>query len=285
MAGELYLKREGIMLCHPWDEKRFSRFPDTFFLQPKLNGERCWVDWMRDGEPVLVSSYGNEFKFFEGIKEELRLHAKVRYDGELYKHGWSRERIHSAVSRKVNKNDDVGEIEFHIFDVKEPERDQTSRLFYLQNFGRYLEERSLLKIVPVELVNKSDWEYAANNWIEDNYEGVVLRDPTGVYEEKRSAGCIKFKPTEKDVYLIVGVEEEVSIHGEPKGSLGSFLVRSLDSDVEFSVGTGPALTKEKREQYWKFRQALVGKRLVVKHEKLRTVNRKPIATVALEVIN
>lgn len=281
-----YPKREGIMLCHPWEEKRFSRFPNTFFIQPKLNGERCWVDWMGE-EPVLISSYGNEFKYLDRIKEELkRLRlAKVRYDGELYVHGWAREKIHSAVSRKANKNDDSEEMEFHIFDIKESVS-QMARLAFLEAGRKEIEEggEGRLKVVRPVLVRKDEWEELAIGLIEQGYEGAVLRDPDGVYEEKRSAGIIKFKPTEKDVYIIVGVEEEVSIHGVPKGSLGSFLVKSPDEELYFSVGTGPALTKEKREQYWKFRNALIGKRLVVKHEKLRTVNRKPIATVALEVI-
>jgi ATP-dependent DNA ligase len=279
-----YNKRMGIMLCHPWEEKRFSRFPENFFIQPKLNGERCWVEWIND-EPVFVSSYGNEFKYFDHLKEELKGLPKVRYDGELYKHGWSRERIHSAVSRKANKSDEIGELEFHIFDVKAEKKNQLSRLAFLCNLKTLLSYRSFLKVVPLSYTDKENWMEVANSYIEDGYEGVVLRDENGIYEEKRSSRLIKFKPTEKDIYLIIGWEQAVSIHGEPKEELGSFLVRSLDEDISFSVGTGPALTKEKREFYWKNRQQLVGKRLMVKHEKLRTINKKPIATVALEVID
>lgn len=282
------VKREGIMLCYPWEERRLelSRFPETFFIQPKLRGERCWVSWLGNDTPVLISSYGNEFKFLEHIVEELKRLPKAEYDGELYVHGWGQEEVNSAANRKVNKNVDTGALEYHIFDVK-VNTSQMSRIAFLKMIekveGKHLK---YIKFVPTYLTCRKEWLEQSTEFMEEGFEGSILRHPDWSYEERRCRGIIKFKPTETDQYVIIGVEEEVSIYGEPKNSLGSFRVKGLTEEnaVEFSVGTGPALTKEKRQRYWMERGQLIGRRLIVKHEKLRTAGGIPVATVALEVI-
>jgi hypothetical protein len=90
---------------------------------------------------------------------------------------------------------------------------------------------------------------------------------------------LKFKPTEKDEYIVVGVKEGT---GWAEGMLGSFLVRGDDGTV-FAVGTGPELTKPKRIEYWKIRDTLPGNILIVKHEKIKTTGGIPICTSAYEL--
>ena len=277
-----FLSRSGIQLCYPADDKRIAKLPDVIFVQPKLNGERCRVEWF-DNEPVLLSSYGNEFKYLDHIKESLmRLPVQRPWDGELYVHGWSRERIHSVVSRKKNSNADVGEMQFHVFDVQDMVRTQTKRNELLAQL--FIDnESSALEVVPTTVIDKNDWLSVCTFYITEGYEGIILRDPRALYQNKRLSTVLKFKPTEHDTYQIVGVAQEVSQHGELKESLGSFLVTS-DEGTVFRVGTGPSLTKELREHYWKVRESLPGKMLKVKHELLRTTNDIPIACVAVEVI-
>jgi ATP-dependent DNA ligase len=278
----VFLSRENIQLCYPADDKRISRLPDVIFAQPKLNGERCRVEWF-DNEPILLSSYGNEFKYLDHIKDALkRLPVQRPWDGELYVHGWSRERIHSAVSRKKNSNNDSASIQFHIFDVQDTVRLQIKRNEILADLFK-INESDALEVVPTAVIDKKDWLSVCTFYIQEGYEGIILRHPGALYQNKRLSTILKFKPTEHDTYQIVGVAQEVSQHGELKESLGSFLVTS-DEGTVFRVGTGPSLTKELREHYWKVRESLPGKMLKVKHELLRTTNDIPIACVAVEVI-
>lgn len=277
-----FLTRENIQLCYPADDKRISRLPDVIFVQPKLNGERCRVEWFGN-EPILLSSYGNEFKYLDHIKAALkRLPIQRPWDGELYVHGWTREHIHSVVSRKKNSNADVGEMQFHIFDVQNMVRNQKQRNELLAQL--FIDnESAALEVVPTAVIDKKDWLSVCTFYVQEGYEGIILRHPGALYQNKRLSTILKFKPTEHDTYQIVGVAQEVSQHGELKESLGSFLVTS-DEGTVFRVGTGPSLTKELREHYWKVRESLPGKMLKVKHELLRTTNDIPVACVAVEII-
>ena len=90
---------------------------------------------------------------------------------------------------------------------------------------------------------------------------------------------LKFKPTCYDDYTIVDLLPGT---GWCTGMLGAFLVASPEGS--FAVGTGPALTKEKRQLYWQQRESLLGKKLRVKHELIRTTNKLPLCTVAIEVL-
>jgi len=275
-----YLTRENIMLCYPADTKRLAKLPETILAQPKLNGERCRVEWFQDS-PVLLSSYGNEFKYLDHIKDELRNYPEVCWDGELYVHGWSRERIHSAVSRKKVANADSKLIQFHIFDIQESSLPQCERIKLAEKFISV--GQTAVLTIPTLTITRDLWLNYCKFYIEQGYEGIILRCPDAKYEMKRSTSILKFKPTEHDIYEIIGYEQEVAITGQVKESLGSFLVTS-DEGTVFSVGTGPSLTKELRAKYWFERDSLIGKQLKVKHELLKTTNSVPVACVAVEVI-
>ena len=277
-------KRQGIMLAYPATERAMLKLGDFCFSQPKLNGERARVEWFH-GEPVLLSSYGNEFKFLQHIKEVIKhsfeYDQKHPPDGELYVHGWSRERIHSAASRKKNENSDTKKLEFHIFDYKSSQS-QWQRIHSLIKKAIFFEWP--LVYVPYNIVSTSsqDWMNQVYRYTQEGYEGAIFRGALWAYEEKRSKGLLKFKPTESDTYKILGVLEAISKEGELKGMVGAFLV-SGDDGTEFKVGAGK-LKHSKREELWKNRKDLIGRTLLVKHEMLKTKNGIPLCAVALEVI-
>lgn len=286
-------KRKGIMLASPATERAMQRLGDYCFAQSKLNGERAPVTWFH-GEPVLLSSYGNEFKYLQHIKEAIKKSFKYNQlplDGELYVHGWSRERIHSACSRKVNENSDTPKLEYHIFDYKSNES-QWQRIHTLAKEKENLAFNWPLVYVPYTIVSTAskrtgsesviDWMSRVSVSIQEGYEGAIFRSPLYSYEEKRSKGLLKFKPTETDTYEILQVNEAISQEGEPKGMIGAFTVQG-DDETEFDVGAGKLLHTE-RERLWRIRGSLPGKNLLVKHELLKTRTGIPLCAVAVEVI-
>ena len=281
MSGERP-KREGIMLAYPADDGRVSRLGAKFFVQPKLNGERCRVEWFH-GEPVLISSYGNVYAGLEHIQADLRRLAERTgeccFDGELYVHGWSWSQIRSVASRKVNAHTKAEELQFHIFDIQDEGQSQTSRLLNL--LTHWYASAKALRLVPTFTSTMDGWTEACAEFIEQGYEGIILRDARAPYVKKRNVCLLKYKPTESDLYTIAEVLEAISKEGEPKNMVGAFLVYGDDGTV-FKVGAGKMKHPE-RIALWQKRQLLTGKLLHVKHEKLRTINAIPVAAVAISI--
>jgi ATP-dependent DNA ligase len=276
-------KREGVMLAYSVDEKKLSKMPDVVLFQRKLNGERARIEWTLEGEPRIISSCGNEMPFLNHIKEELinkKLY-NLKLDGELYSHGLSREETHSIVSRRTKKNFDEKKIEFHVFDLIEENTDQYNRITSLKNLG--LDNNTSVKLVQTELANKSSLLDFADIYIKEGYEGIIVRHPNALYTPRKCNFMLKYKPSSEDTYKIIGYEEEISIHGEAKDTLGAVIVIDTDNRV-FSVGTGKALTKESRQYWWSRRESLKGMYARVKHSEILTVNNIPTCTSLIELV-
>ena len=278
-------QREGIMLAYPVDEGRVARLGDKFFVQPKLNGERCRVEWFH-GEPVLLSSYGNVIKGLGHIEADLiRLSERAgqcKFDGELYIHGKTWSEIVSITGRTVNEHPDAHTMQYHIFDIQDEDRTQIDRALLLI---QYLYDGSCdydsLKYVKTFTSTQDEWGNYAQEFVDQGYEGIILRSLFAPYYFKRNVCLLKYKPTESDDYVIDEVLEAISKDGEPKGMVGAFLVHGDDGTV-FKVGAGK-MKHPRRIELWQKRQKLTGLLLHVKHEKLRTIGGVPIAAVAVDV--
>ena len=279
-------KREGVMLAYLADEGRIRRLGDRVFAQPKLKGERCRVEWFKD-DPVLLSSYGNEFTCLPHIKDALMQfsESKIPFDGELYDHGRpfdGKDGIHSIASRRTNPHPKYEVLQFHIFDIQWEESSQWHRIHQLMEFkDDKLFDNSPLELVATSIIYVEDWLPFMSAYVEDGYEGIILRSPIALYRPKRDVGLLKIKPTETDEYQIVDVLEAISIEGTPKGMVGAFMVKDRE-DIVFKVGAGK-LKHKQREKYWKIKHDLIGKMLITKHEPDLTKGGVPVCAVAIEI--
>ena len=277
-------KRRGIMLAKPANDHLIRGLGDTFFVQPKLRGQRCRVAWVEDW-PVLLTSYGNTFSFMGHIQEELLRLPRLPYDGELYNHELSQEEINSVVMREKNPHPNSELIQYHIFDIATQQR-QAARFMCLDSLPWNTDNHSVVWL-GFSLASPLDWPDKAATAIADGYEGLIFRAMDGLYVPldplsyaKRPSTVLKWKPTEHDDYVIVDLLPGT---GWASGMLGSFLVEDAEGN-RFAVGTGRELTKAKRLAHWNNRSALLGRRLRVKHEPIRTSGGLPVCTVAWEVL-
>jgi len=272
-------KREGIMLCYPFEEKRLEKWGGIAIVQPKLDGVRCRAVWQPTGSWILLSSQLNEIISVPHINQALHKafpEGGPELDGELYTHGLSFEQVFSATSRTRELHADSENIELHIFDLIKENTMQTIRLKYLRDLN--LETSSeFLKVVPDKLaVGAEEVMTIKEALCSDGYEGIIVRKPDGLYVRRRSTEIMKFKPKKSDWYRIVGVQEEVSIHGELKASLGA-LICSSDEGETFNVGTG--FTRLQREELWEMQDDLLGKWCHVEYQHItpgRGVPRFPV---------
>jgi ATP-dependent DNA ligase len=295
-------RRAGVMLCMPFEEKRLERWRTPYILQPKLDGVRCRAI-VDDMQVILYSSEMHIIDLVPHINEELRRLFNGRQfelDGELYFHGMNFQEIFSRTSRKTNRHLDSGTIEYHVFDVINGQN-QAGRLTWLsQLFIDWVPDVSCVKYVEPSLVRDVPAIMEKySQYIDEGYEGFIIREPYNIYKRKRSTEIMKFKPHQIDEYTISGYSCEMDQYGNLKPDiLGRFICASM-SDMSplyeypagikvpegyFGAGTGPSLTQEKRINLWKDKEGLVGRKLKVKYQTLTSGKNIPRFPVALEVL-
>jgi len=257
-------KRTGIMLAYPYDARRLKKWlcEGPVLIQPKLNGHRAIWDVQ---EGCLRSSQGNVTKSVPhitlGIEQSML--RDLPLDGELYVHDMPFQEITSIVSRDVTLHDKHREIEYHVYDL------------ILTSVGTYMFDRTAIleshlsrhcqdipasiRLVPTHTVHtQQEMEELLSIYIAQGYEGIIMRNPLGRYEKKRSTNMMKLKPRSSDWYLVCGVQQEYTIQGEPKEAAGSLICRDTEGNY-FKVGSGPMLTHTMREELWQYKERAIGK--------------------------
>lgn len=277
-------KRKGIMLCYPFEEKRLLKWNCPVIVQPKLDGERCRAI-IDNGRVTLLSSEENEIISVPHINDAIKtLNLKTgELDGELYSHGLSWNEIHSRVGRTKIIHPEHKIIDYHIFDIVSPPNVPQHQRVRAMNRLNTLCTNPNIKFVQSEIA--SDIESVMRNYdkfLEQNYEGIIVRHLNASYIRRRSIYLMKFKPKKDDFYEIVGYNEELSIDKVPKNRLGSLICKGNDG-TEFSVGSG--LNDELRETYWKSREQLIGKLCHVGYQHITSSNKVPRFPVFIEVLD
>ncbi len=244
------------MLCYPLEQKRLDRWAGPVLGQFKVDGERCRAlfDTMRRMWR-LWSSYLNEFFTVPHINAALLgLPENLEFDGELYRHGWDFNKIHSVVStrRGDNLHPDCEEIKFHVFDIANLSDIQLGRTNKLIEVAKSFP--SELELVPTHIVTGMEQIMELyQGFVDRGYEGIIIRHLENLYIRRRSIWVMKFKPKKKDQYKIVQVLEAISKDGVPKGLAGS--IECIDDmGTTFGVSPGLGWKEPRKRELWTRRE-------------------------------
>lgn len=275
---------KGIMKCYPFEEKRLAKWKPPWLVQPKFDGVRCRAVPLANGEYILLSSEENVIFSVPHINKALKplRHTNYEFDGELYHRGLSFESILSITSRTKNLHSDREMMQFHIFDIVDEGKAQLDRTSELSKLN-YLPSGSALQLSPVHVADTlEDIMKTYDMYIDMGYEGIIVRHLNAPYIRKRSIWVMKFKPKQEDVYEILGYEEEVSVTGRFKNSLGSLILKSGDGET-FKVGSG--FTGGDRQNLWTTRESIIGKSVKVQYQHMTSGRKVPRFPIFMEVIN
>jgi len=284
----LWLRRSGIQLAYPFEEKRLAKWEPPYILQPKLDGDRCRAVFDMHASVELLSSEENELWAIPRIKQELESInlRSLELDGEAYIHGRPQAEIHGMISsQRVELHEEHSLVEYHLFDLIDETIPQDRRLYLLHKlYKEKLSHLSRIKIVPFYIINSLEEVYQGLEWfVSLGYEGFILREFHETYRRKRSIFMMKFKPGKEDIYTIVGFKEAISKDGKPKGMVGSFLCKSGNKPEIFPIGAGHLKFPE-RVAIWEMREQILGNSLLVEYQHLTSKNGVPRSGRAVEVI-
>jgi len=197
-------------------------------------------------------------------------------DGELIVGPPNASDVYRVSNSALMSHDGEPDVTFYVFDRHDaPSMPFTTRLKML-NAVRHPRIKKLAQHYVSNLGTLLELEQA---YLNEGYEGLILRHPDGQYKHGRSTEkqgwMLKLKRFTDAEAEIIGFEEllsnkneakkdalghtERSSHKEnmvPMNTLGALLVRNIETGVEFSIGTG--FTASDREEIFTNRNAYTG---------------------------
>lgn len=255
------------MLAHDFNKRgKDINFP--CFVQPKLDGVRLLIK-IDNSNIDFYSRTGKEMKNLDHIKNEIIkvfkniiIEYPVYLDGELFTFDLPFEEI-SGIFRKLEKDKNVSKLQFHIFDM-----------FYENNQmefnDRYNMLKSLLpkanKVLQVvetkECNSKDDISLIHGSYIENLYEGLILRNKNGIYKPNyRSKDLQKYKEFQDEEFEIVGGQS-----GE--GLEKDCVIFTCINKNKQTFAVRPRGSRELRKEYLKNIKKIIGKNLTVRYQNL-----------------
>ena len=208
-AANVGAKFHECMLADKYDPKKHNKFP--YYSQPKLDGIRCLIskDGMqsRSGKPIVSCPH-----ILEALDPFFAKYPDVVLDGELYTHSLrdNFEKIVSLVRKTKPTMKDYIEtsnlVQYHVYDAI-MDGDYEDRLAFLaENLSDAYEPMvQVLQTFPI--THQEQIESLLSKFLEQGYEGQMLRVPDSPYEGKRSKNLIKHKEFEDAEFEIVSIIE------------------------------------------------------------------------------
>ena len=231
----------GCMLAQPFDPKR-AKFP--MLAQPKLDGVRVIADVNVDtGVVLFFSRSGKPFTTFDHLSEPLLDLCKqagenhIRLDGEIITGSFNK-----TVSEARRKDSQALDAQYHIFDwiddkrAQKPYRERVMALDALEantldQNGNPLGAVRFVRVYEVSCQSEADDFY--QYFLDQGYEGLMLKDPHAPYQHKRSYAWMKMKEEQSIDTPIIGWEWGT---GKYEGMIGAFLIEH--NGVRVKVGSG-----------------------------------------------
>ena len=201
-------------------------FEKDWYASRKINGVRT-ILYYKNGE-IHTASRGGAINY-DFVLDHIITHPKlVKYfeehpnlilDGEIYKFGWTLNRI-SGICRSQKTAYDGEPLELYVYDIVDVTKTFEQRLTILDTIEKDLNlgfdpERDWndndlkIQIVPQELI--AGWDCIKklhDKWVSEGWEGLVIRDPDIVYKPGgRGNQMIKVKEYKDSEYEIIGLSE------------------------------------------------------------------------------
>jgi len=243
------------MLAQSFDKYAELCFKKPTFIQPKLDGLRCI-----NNEGTMISRNGKAFVSVEHLKQH---HSML--DGELYSHDYKDDfnKIVSLCKKTKPTKEDLIEseqmIEFWAYDFPEYEGSFSERFEALKKAVDKIGNPKIRIVPTFQVHSKEDIEKYHTQFLEQGYEGSIIRIDLGNYENKRSKQLLKKKDFYDGEFQIVDFEEG---KGNRSGTAGNVIVRLKDGRT---FGAGIKGTKEYVRELFLNKEKLIGKVATIKY--------------------
>ena len=262
-----------VMLASGFDEKIMNKMTYPAYVQLKLDGMR-FNAIVQNGKVDFRSRNGKSIDLLGNLEQEFLALAgelPVVFDGELIvreKSGviMNRQKGNGILNKAVKgtiSSSEAARVEAVIWDIilLKDFKDGVSKMPYEMRF-QMLEELEMpwrvSLIENIEVASEDEAHHLFEEYFSKGEEGIILKDITKGWEDKRVKHQVKFKGELECDLLCVDWQEGT---GKNVGKLGALVLESSDKLVKVNVGSG--FTDEQRDKYTK--KNTVGKIVAVKY--------------------
>lgn len=269
------------MLAHMFD-KNSRRIQYPAFVQPKIDGVRMITTFNENGQFLFLSRTGKPFGALNGTFEKHLGFLKacsglfLWLDGELFSSTLTFEEIVSTVRNEHTPDPErFDKLEYHVYDII-PENKETP--FYERHETlRQLSQKfpSKIKWVPAyEVCNATEVTRHHNEFVQQGYEGVMIRNRHGPYVHKRSYDLQKYKNFRDDEFVIVDVKEATG------NDTGTAILQCKTNDGSY-FWVRPRGSREYRAELLRNKERILYKLLTVRYQNLtdKNIPRFPVGII------
>lgn len=219
------------------------------WIQPKLDGVRCYMDkslYTRTGDRIISCPH---------LEADL-----IGLDGELYNHDLNNDfnKIISLVRKTKPDDNDLKEskqmVQYWVYDYPYLSHKVFSeRYSALKNdFKNFPSNYKLVPAYPV--YTKEDIEKYHEQFLEEGYEGSIIRLDLGGYENKRSKQLLKHKNWQDAEWDIIDITEG---EGNRAGCAATVTILVDRKVLCYPTMTG---TEEYMRAVWRDRDKIINKK-------------------------
>ena len=250
------IKEYPVMLCSPFEQKLVDKISFPAYAQMKMDGMR-FNAIVRDGKCEFRSRNGKEILLLGNLEQEfISLAGSVDcvFDGELLvmfegDHQFADRQTGNGILNKANKGtiseEQAAMVHASVWDLipyayfadgycPTPYSKRFSTLQEL--IIRQSPENKKVWLVTSTIVEtQEEAQEIFQDYLSSGYEGIILKDGSGVWEDKRAKHQIKFKGELECDLKIVAIEEGT---GKYAGMLGAIVCESSDGKIKVNVGSG-----------------------------------------------
>jgi ATP-dependent DNA ligase len=250
------------MLAHDYN-KRGKSIVFPCYIQPKLDGTRMVAMPQRG----LFSRNLKAYPHLEHIRQEIDKLSNIVLDGELYSTTLTFQEIVGIVKNETVQPKQT-EIKFHVYDMIakdtfENRYAQLTALFKQNNF------KHLILVKTEMCASQEEMKEKHAEYVETNFEGIMLRNKAGIYANNRSVHLQKYKE-------FFDMECEIVGYKEGEGLDAGCVVWLCKIDGKTSSKTSgcqpktfacrPRGTREDRQELFRTGEDYVGKMLSVRYQ-------------------
>lgn len=240
------------------------------FIQPKLDGYRMIYN---PHTKTMTSRTGKSFTVLQGTaldKELCGVDTEFHLDGELYFHNPNFSFENYGVLRKQSyaklteaERQVLHCIRYHIYDIIHPNMPFKQRQQTLETLRSRLTDRPHLRIVDTQVCNsRFDIQTYHKSFIENNYEGSILRNGDGVYKQKyRSYDLLKYKDFDDSEFKIV----DFTFENDFKGTDEKPILWVCETALGQKFNVQSKGTRTERSDLYGIGGKFIGKMLWVQH--------------------